>query len=367
MMGAFGAWLLLNKFGLSYWWALILVPLAIGTLGMVIERVMISRLYRLDHLYGLLLTFGLALVIQGLFRHEFGSTGLPYAIPKALEGGQNLGFMFLPNYRAWVIAISLAVCFGTWFIIEKTKLGSYLRASTENPQVVAGLRHQRAGPDHADLRLRRGARRVRGCDGRADLQREPAHGRGPDHRRFRRGRDRRHGLDHGFDRDRFRRSASSKASPRCSTRKHRTRSSSSSWQSCSWSGPPACSAGNDEGRYRGCRTPRARACARRARRVRLDARVLRAGPRRNLPGVPDEGHVLRTVRLRLQPAARLCRTALVRTRDVPRYRWICRGARRKSVGTHARACDTARRDRFMRPGPRSRGCWPSAGRAFISR
>jgi branched-chain amino acid transport system permease protein len=136
MMGAFGAWLLLNKFGLSYWWALILVPLAIGTLGMVIERVMISRLYRLDHLYGLLLTFGLALVIQGLFRHEFGSTGLPYAIPKALEGGQNLGFMFLPNYRAWVIAISLAVCFGTWFIIEKTKLGSYLRASTENPQVV---------------------------------------------------------------------------------------------------------------------------------------------------------------------------------------------------------------------------------------
>ena len=136
MMGAFGAWLLLNKFGLSYWWALILVPLAIGTLGMVIERVMISRLYRLDHLYGLLLTFGLALVIQGLFRHEFGSTGLPYAIPKALEGGQNLGFMFLPNYRAWVIAISLAVCFGTWFIIEKTKLGSYLRASTENPQLV---------------------------------------------------------------------------------------------------------------------------------------------------------------------------------------------------------------------------------------
>jgi len=136
MMGAFGAWLLLNKFGLSYWWALIVVPLAIGTLGMLIERVMISRLYRLDHLYGLLLTFGLALVIQGLFRHEFGSTGLPYAIPKALEGGQNLGFMFLPNYRAWVIAISLAVCFGTWFIIEKTKLGSYLRASTENPQVV---------------------------------------------------------------------------------------------------------------------------------------------------------------------------------------------------------------------------------------
>jgi len=136
MMGAFGAWLLLNKLGLPYWWALVLVPLVIGVFGMIIERLMISRLYKLDHLYGLLLTFGLALVIQGLFRHEFGSTGLPYAIPKALEGGQHLGFMFLPNYRAWVVATSLTVCLGTWFIIEKTKLGSYLRASTENPQLV---------------------------------------------------------------------------------------------------------------------------------------------------------------------------------------------------------------------------------------
>jgi len=136
MMGAFGAWLLLNKLGLPYWWALVLVPLVIGVFGMIIERLMISRLYKLDHLYGLLLTFGLALVVQGLFRHEFGSTGLPYAIPKALEGGQHLGFMFLPNYRAWVVATSLTVCLGTWFIIEKTKLGSYLRASTENPQLV---------------------------------------------------------------------------------------------------------------------------------------------------------------------------------------------------------------------------------------
>ena len=136
MMGAFGAWFVLNKLGLPYWWALVLAPVIVGAFGMVIERLMISRLYKLDHLYGLLFTFGLALVIQGLFRQEFGSTGLPYAIPKALEGGQNLGFMFLPNYRAWVIAISLVVCLGTWFIIEKTKLGSYLRASTENPQVV---------------------------------------------------------------------------------------------------------------------------------------------------------------------------------------------------------------------------------------
>jgi branched-chain amino acid transport system permease protein len=136
MMGAFCAWFLLNKLGLSYWWALVLAPLIVGATGVVIERLMLSRLYKLDHLYGLLLTFGLALVIQGLFRQEFGSTGLPYAMPKGLEGGQNLGFMFLPNYRAWVIAASLFVCFGTWFMIEKTKLGSYLRAATENPQLV---------------------------------------------------------------------------------------------------------------------------------------------------------------------------------------------------------------------------------------
>ncbi len=136
MMGAFCAWFLLNKLGINYWWALVLAPIIIGATGMVIERLMLSRLYKLDHLYGLLLTFGLALIFQGLFRQEFGSTGLPYAIPKALEGGQNLGFMFLPNYRAWVVVCSLIVCLATWFMIEKTKLGSYLRAATENPQLV---------------------------------------------------------------------------------------------------------------------------------------------------------------------------------------------------------------------------------------
>ena len=136
MMGAFCAWFLLNKLGLNYWWALIIAPVAVGAAGMVIERLMLSRLYQLDHLYGLLLTFGLALIIQGLFRHEFGSTGLPYAMPKALEGGQSLGFMFLPNYRAWVIVASITICFGTWYMIEKTKLGSYLRAATENPQLT---------------------------------------------------------------------------------------------------------------------------------------------------------------------------------------------------------------------------------------
>src|SRR2546426_5144052 len=136
MMGAFVAWFLLNKAGLGYWWALVLAPIAVGIFGMIIERTMLKQLYKLDHLYGLLLTFGLALIIQGLFRHEYGSSGLPYAIPSQLSGGQNLGFMFLPNYRAWVIVFSLVVCFSTWFVIEKTKLGSYLRAATENPELV---------------------------------------------------------------------------------------------------------------------------------------------------------------------------------------------------------------------------------------
>jgi branched-chain amino acid transport system permease protein len=136
MMGAFCAWFLLNKLGLSYWWALVLAPVIVGATGVLIERLMLARLYKLDHLYGLLLTFGLALIIQGLFRQEFGSTGLPYAMPKALQGGQNLGFMYLPNYRAWVVLVSVVVCLATWFMIEKTKLGSYLRAATENPQLT---------------------------------------------------------------------------------------------------------------------------------------------------------------------------------------------------------------------------------------
>jgi len=136
MMGAFAAYLLMNMLGLGYWWALVIVPLLVGSTGIVIERLMLSRLYKLDHLYGLLLTFGLALIIQGLFRQGFGSSGMPYPIPEALTGGQNLGFMFLPNYRAWVVVASLAVCLTTWFVIEKTKLGAYLRAAIENPQLV---------------------------------------------------------------------------------------------------------------------------------------------------------------------------------------------------------------------------------------
>ena len=136
MLGAFCAFLLLNKLGVGYWWSLAIVPLIVGALGVVIERLMLKQLYKLDHLYGLLLTFGLALIIQGVFRNEYGSSGQPYPIPQELTGSRNLGFMFLPIYRAWVIVASLVICIGTWFVIEKTKLGAYLRAATENPQLV---------------------------------------------------------------------------------------------------------------------------------------------------------------------------------------------------------------------------------------
>jgi branched-chain amino acid transport system permease protein len=140
MMGAFCAWFLLNHgiggVALGYWPSLVIAPIAVGIFGVIIERTMLARLYKLDHLYGLLLTFGLALVIQGLFRNEFGSSGMPYQIPEVLAGGVNLGFMFLPIYRAWVIVASLLICLGTWFVIERTKLGSYLRAATENPALV---------------------------------------------------------------------------------------------------------------------------------------------------------------------------------------------------------------------------------------
>jgi len=136
MMGAFCAYLLLEKLGVGYWWALAIAPIVVGATGVLIERTMLSRLYKLDHLYGLLLTFGLALIIQGLFRNEYGASGLPYRIPQELLGGQNLGFMFLPNYRGWVVIASLIVCLATWYVIERTKLGAYLRAATENAQLV---------------------------------------------------------------------------------------------------------------------------------------------------------------------------------------------------------------------------------------
>ncbi|MFM7025669.1 MAG: branched-chain amino acid ABC transporter permease [Limnohabitans sp.] len=136
MLGAFVAWLGLSKLGMNYWLALLVTPVVVGATGVVIERTMLKQLYKLDHLYGLLLTFGLALVIQGLFRNEFGSSGMPYAVPEVFQGAFNTGFMFLPKYRAWVIVASLVVCLATWYVIERTKLGAYLRAATENPSLV---------------------------------------------------------------------------------------------------------------------------------------------------------------------------------------------------------------------------------------
>ena len=136
MMGAFGAWMLLTYAGLNYWWSLLLAPLAVGAAGIIIERTMLRWLYSLDHLYGLLLTFGLALVIEGLYRQAYGVSGQPIDPPALLKGATNLGFMFLPNYRAWVVVASLAVCFATWYVIEKTRLGAYLRAGTENPSLT---------------------------------------------------------------------------------------------------------------------------------------------------------------------------------------------------------------------------------------
>jgi branched-chain amino acid transport system permease protein len=136
MMGAFAAWMLLQYAGIGYFPSLILAPLIIGVFGVVLERTIIRRLYTLDHLYGLLLTFGLALVIEGLFRNYYGSSGLPYRIPDILQGATNLGFMFLPNYRGWVVVAALVVCLATWAIIEKTPLGATLRAATENAPLV---------------------------------------------------------------------------------------------------------------------------------------------------------------------------------------------------------------------------------------
>lgn len=136
MMGAFAAWMLLNFFGIGYWGALLLAPIIVGITGIILERLMIAKLYKLDHLYGLLLTFGIGLIIEGLFRNEFGSSGMPYRIPAELQGAWDLGFMFMPIYRGWVVVVAFFACLATWLVIEKTKIGSYLRAATENPALV---------------------------------------------------------------------------------------------------------------------------------------------------------------------------------------------------------------------------------------
>jgi len=136
MMGAFVAWMLLNYLGIGYWWALILSPLLVGLTGVILERTMICQLYKMDHLYGMLLTFGLSLIIEGVFRNEYGSSGMPYRIPADLAGAWDLGFMFMPVYRGWVVVFALFACISTWLVIEKTRLGAYLRAATENAPLV---------------------------------------------------------------------------------------------------------------------------------------------------------------------------------------------------------------------------------------
>lgn len=136
MLGAFAAWIMLDKFGINYWLALLLAPLTVGVLGVVIERLFLKHLYKIDPIYGLLLTFGLALIAEGIFRELYGVSGQNYDVPELLSGATNLGFMVLPNYRAWVVLVSLAVCLGTWYLIERTRLGAYLRAGTENAALV---------------------------------------------------------------------------------------------------------------------------------------------------------------------------------------------------------------------------------------
>ena len=136
MLGAFAAWIMLDKFGINYWAALVLAPLVVGGVGMVIERLFLKHLYKLDEIYGLLLTFGLTLIAEGIFRELYGVSGQNYPVPELLSGATNLGFMDLPNYRAWVVLVSLVVCLGTWYTIERTRLGAYLRAGTENAALV---------------------------------------------------------------------------------------------------------------------------------------------------------------------------------------------------------------------------------------
>ena len=195
MLGALVAWYLLEHLGLGYWYALFISPLVVGLFGVLIERTMLRRLYGLDPLYGLLLTFGLALIIQGVARNYFGVSGEPYDIPSQLTGGQNLGFMFLPNYRAWVVAVSVVICFLTWFVVERTRVGAYLRAAHRESGLGAGLRDQRAPAAHRHLRSGRRTGGAGRSDGRADHPGQPADGGRPDHRGLRGGGHRRDGID----------------------------------------------------------------------------------------------------------------------------------------------------------------------------
>ena len=203
MMGAFCAYFLLNVAGIGYWPALILAPIAVGIFGMILERTMLQWLAGLDHLYGLLLTFGLALIIQGVFQNYFGSSGLPYSIPDELKGGMNLGFMFLPIYRGWVVVFSLVVCLLTWYLIERTRLGANLRAATENPTLVRAFGINVPRMITLTYGLGVGACRAGRSAVGADQPGAAADGRRSDHRRVRRGGDWRHGLHLGFDHHRL--------------------------------------------------------------------------------------------------------------------------------------------------------------------
>ena len=204
MMGAFASWMLLNYVGIGYFPALILAPLIVGIFGIILEKTIISRLYKLDHLYGLLLTFGLALVIEGLFRNAYGSSGLPYRIPDMLQGATNLGFMYMPNYRGWVVLAALVVCLSTWAIIEKTSLGATLRAATENAPLVQAFGVN--VPRLITLTYGGGV----ALAAFAGVLAAPIYSVNPNmgdqlhQHRVRGGGDRRHGLDHGLDHHRLR-------------------------------------------------------------------------------------------------------------------------------------------------------------------
>ncbi len=203
MMGAFVAYFLLNVMGIGYWPALIIAPIVVGIFGMILERTMLQWLAGLDHLYGLLLTFGLALIIQGVFQNYFGSSGLPYSIPDELRGGMNLGFMFLPIYRGWVVVFSLIVCIATWYLIERTRLGAYLRAATENPTLVRAFGINVPRMITLTYGLGVGLAALAGVSVGADQPGAAADGRRSHHRGVRGGGDRRHGFHHGIDHHRL--------------------------------------------------------------------------------------------------------------------------------------------------------------------
>jgi len=198
MLGALLTWMGMSYLGINYWVMLIAAPLVVGAFGVVIERLLLRWIYKLDHLYGLLLTLGLTLLIEGVFRSIYGVSGLGYDTPELLEGATNLGFMILPNYRAWVVVASIVVCVATWYVIEKTQLRRLSARRHREPAFGRGLRRQRAGDDHADLCLRCRAGGLCRRAGRAGLPGHAADGAEPDHRGVRRGGDRRHGLHHGL-------------------------------------------------------------------------------------------------------------------------------------------------------------------------